>query len=126
MNVRFVKIIGFAFLAVTWLPLSFFGGAHAGGFSSGSQIRERISVESAFIVPSPVQATQFHQFRLSSFQGWFSKKSSTDFIGSGYSCSRLEFGAPEIRLLPLAPSELLRPWQFTCRAALHPRAPCQV
>jgi len=84
----FVRITGLVLLALTWLPSSFLARHEGSGLAPSSQIRERISVETAFVVPSPILATQLHQFRLAGFQNSFAKQSGTDFFGTGCSCSR--------------------------------------
>jgi hypothetical protein len=123
---RFVRLMGLALLALMWLPSSFLGRHEANAFSSGNEIRERVSVEAAFVIPSPMQQAQFHQFRLSGGQNWFTKKSGIDFIGTGRSSWRRNSEASTIPLPPPGANDLLKTWQFTCRTALPPRAPCQV
>ncbi|HEY9173384.1 MAG TPA: hypothetical protein VI136_13950 [Verrucomicrobiae bacterium] len=123
---RFVKLIGLILLALTWLPSSFLARHEASGLAPNSQIRERIFVEAAFVVPAPILVIQLHQFRLAGFPNWFAKKSGTDFFGTGCSYSRWDFQPVAGQLLPFAPYDLLTTWQFSHRTALHPRAPCQV
>lgn len=123
---RFVKLIGLILLTLTWLPSSFVGRHEASGLSPSSQLRERISVESAFVVPDPILAMQLHQFRLAGFHNSFAKTSGTDFIGTGCSYSGWDSEPVTAQLLPFAPYDLLATWQFSHRTALHPRAPCQV
>lgn len=123
---RFVKPIGLILLALTWLPSSLIGRHEASGLAPSSQLRERISVETAFVVPDPILATQLHQFRLAGFHNSFAKKSGTDFFGTGCSYSRWDCEPVVDQLLPFAPYDLLTTWQFSHRTALLPRAPCQV
>lgn len=123
---RFVKLIGLILLTLTWLPSSLIGRHEAGGLALSSQLRERISVETAFDVPDPILATQLHQFRLAGFHISFAKKSGTDFIGAGCSYSGWDSEPVADQLLAFAPYDLFTTWQFSHRTALHPRAPCQV
>jgi len=125
-STRLVKIIGFALLAVAWLPLSFSARPQAYGFPPTGQIRERIPNEAAFAVLFPIQSVQLHQFRLSGAQSWFSKSFGPDSVKLGCSCSWVDLNGPETWLRASAPGELLKAWQFTLRMALHPRAPCWV
>lgn len=121
-----VRITGLVLLALTWLPSSFLARLEANQNSPSSQIRERISVEAAFVVPDPSLETQLHQFRLAGFQNSFAKKSGIDFFGTGCPYSRWDFQPAASQLFPLAPFDLLTTWQFSRRTALHPRAPCLV
>lgn len=126
MSKRLVRIAGLVLLALTWLPSSIITRHEGSGLAPSSQIRKRISVEAAFVVPDPILATQLHQFRLAGFQNSFAKKSGSDLFGAGYSYSRWDFEPAARQLLLSAPYDLPTTWQFSHRTALHPRAPCQV
>lgn len=121
---RFPQKAGLILLAATWLPFSFFGRVHDRGSSSAGQSDRKTRVEAAYAAHSPLPAIQFHQLRLGGW-GCFSKFSDLDSLEPFTSAQNVS-GLQGIWFISPAPDNVLNNWQFTRRAALHPRAPCPV
>jgi len=122
----FLQKAGLILMAAAWLPLSFSCRVQEHEFSLAGQIDKGTPVDAAFAIRAPFQAVQFHQLRLSGWGCWLSKFSGLDSVEPGFLSARTFLASGKIWLVASVPCELLTPWQFTRRAALHPRAPCRI
>jgi hypothetical protein len=119
-----VRLLGLALVAVSWFPMSFVERSPVGGVGSARQAGEGAAPAGVWGRHFPSHAAQLHQFRVSGGPGWISEES-----GAGTGKAGAAGAAPQVAAcagvrMAWVPVGLLNTWQFACRAAHHPRAPC--
>jgi len=119
-----LKFAGLAWLAAVWLPMSLFGRPAAGDIPWFGVAQPPAAVLTADTSSAPSKAVQFNPVRVATVAACNAKNSGSDAAlpGGQFRSPNRRPAAPS--WLSSSPSDWLQTWQFACRTALPPRAPC--
>jgi hypothetical protein len=122
--VRGFRTIGLLLVAIAWLQVNLRGRAVGSHFPRAGG--DRISAAATCATQAPQAAVHFHQLRLAGATCWFGKCVDWPVSLPEEPLVQTIPGPKNIWPVAAAPDELRKTWQFTRRAALRPRAPCEV